>query len=165
MDPKYRRPRIGLGVLASALVAGGATAILAALGPAGWIAIGITGLIAALAKWGPGMFDAVFAGLDRVAKAMDAFLAWLGTVADKIKGLFAATPENKKLNDEFQKNSLGATPMRFNPGQAPVKVTPISLSLNVDGRTLAQVVSDKLDALYRYDTSSPAFDGGSRWGT
>jgi hypothetical protein len=46
-----------------------------------------------------------------------------------------------------------------------MQATPISLSLNVDGRTLAQVVSDKLDALYRYDTSSPAFDGGSRFGS
>jgi len=52
---------------------------------------------------------------------------------------------------------------RFEPGQAPIQATPISLSLNVDGRTLAQVMSDKLDALYRYDTSSPAFNGGGRY--
>lgn len=53
---------------------------------------------------------------------------------------------------------------RFDPGQAPIQATPISLSLNVDGRTLAQVVSDKLDALYRYDTSAPAFSGAGRYG-
>src|SRR4051812_39437029 len=39
---------LGIGALGTALVAGGAVAILAALGPAGWIAAGITALGMAL---------------------------------------------------------------------------------------------------------------------
>jgi hypothetical protein len=43
-------------------------------------------------------------------------------------------------------------------------VTPISLSLNVDGRTLAQAVSEVLEDLAEHATGSPNYNGVSHFG-
>ncbi len=48
--------------------------------------------------------------------------------------------------------------------EKPMRATPVSLSLNVSGRALAQTVTDELDSLYRYDTNAPAANGTGRYG-
>jgi hypothetical protein len=56
------------------------------------------------------------------------------------------------------------SPMNFlqGPDKSP-KATPISLSLNIDGRTLAQTVSQQLADLLTFPTGAPAADGWGRW--
>jgi hypothetical protein len=48
-------------------------------------------------------------------------------------------------------------------GNTQPKATPISLSLSVDGRTLAQVISEQLTELMTFPTQAPAADGYSLW--
>lgn len=43
------------------------------------------------------------------------------------------------------------------------RAQPISLSLNVDGRTLAQAISEQLENLYGFPTGAPSPDGASRY--
>jgi hypothetical protein len=40
---------------------------------------------------------------------------------------------------------------------------PISLSLNVDGRTLAQSMSEQLEELYEHATGAPSYNGQSHF--
>lgn len=165
---------VGLGILAGALVGGGVIAIAAALGPAGWLAAGLIGLGAAAVAWGPqiqGAMDKVrdfFLNLQsRVLNSIysmgDAIFNALKSVWDKITALFSAftKPENKTPTIDDQ-GLLHYN--RFEPGGHQTKPQSISLSLNVDGRTLARAISEQMDALYRYQTSTPAFNGTQRFG-
>ncbi len=54
-------------------------------------------------------------------------------------------------------------PTSFDPGTNRTKATPISLSLNVDGRTLAQSISEQLEYLYEHATGAPSYDGSRRF--
>jgi hypothetical protein len=50
----------------------------------------------------------------------------------------------------------------FPGGSSPApKAAPISFSLNIDGRSLAKAMIDKIDAVYRYQTNTPAFNGAN----
>ncbi|WP_407146234.1 hypothetical protein [Bradyrhizobium sp. ORS 86] len=49
------------------------------------------------------------------------------------------------------------------PGVAPQASRPISLSLNIDGRTLAQAVSDVLQSYYTFATQAPGADGTGQY--
>jgi hypothetical protein len=155
----------GLAALGLALTAGGVAALIAAMGPAGWIVTGIGALVAAAAKWGPDILKGVYSGLEGIADAMNRFIAWLGTIVAKIKGFFgggSGAGEDDSIN---RSNEMLKHLNRFEPGVGgPVKPQPISLSLNIDGRTLAQAVSQQQDALYRYETNPTAFNGSGRYG-
>lgn len=58
----------------------------------------------------------------------------------------------------------GAAPMKFNPADIKVKANPITLALNIDGRTLAQTISQEIDYLHEHPTSAPSYDNTSRFG-
>jgi hypothetical protein len=60
----------GLAALGVVLTGAGIVALLAALGPAGWIAAGIAGVALAAAKWGPDIFKGLYSALDTAAGAM-----------------------------------------------------------------------------------------------
>lgn len=62
------------------------------------------------------------------------------------------------------KKNESYVPMKFDPGTSRTKVTPISLSLNVDGRTLAQSISEQLEQLYEHATGAPSYNGQSHFG-
>jgi hypothetical protein len=49
------------------------------------------------------------------------------------------------------------------PPKGEQAAKPISLTLNIDGRTLARVVSEKQEALYRYETNPTDFNGSGRF--
>ncbi|UGY23716.1 hypothetical protein HU675_0038185 [Bradyrhizobium septentrionale] len=51
----------------------------------------------------------------------------------------------------------------WNPGIERNKPSQISLSLQIDGRTLAQAISDELEALLGFPTGAPSPDGVGRW--
>lgn len=90
---------------------------------------------------------------------MTKFINWLGGIADKIKGFFTG----KNAPEQVYPGGTSRGPIHngsFHPGTGgPMKPTPISLSLNVDGRTLAQAISDQLASLYGFPTGAPAADG------
>jgi hypothetical protein len=125
----------------------------------------ITGVTAVFEALGKIPWESIAGGLasfnTEIAKLADGISSFF----NKTKGLFGGGSSPKdgfgKDLDEGNKNYV---PMRFMPGNNQNKAQPLSLSLNVDGRTLAEVISDKLDSLYRYDTTSPAFNGTSRYG-
>ena len=92
--------------------------------------------------------------------AISGFIDYLASIPAKIAQFFTGgSGKGAPTTDD-----LGRVIPSFHPGDVQPKATPISLSLNVDGRTLAQAMSEKLDDLLRYDTSAPAFNGAGRYG-
>jgi hypothetical protein len=140
---------MGLGILAGALVGGGGAAVFAAFGPAGWLVAGIIALGGA----------AVMYRKD-ITAFFDSLNAFFSRLRDSINGLFSSGKGADQFKKELEDSNKLYVPGRFTPGTGgDAKPQPISLSLNVDGRTLAQVVADQLHALYRYETNAPAFNG------
>jgi hypothetical protein len=84
--------------------------------------------------------------------------------ADKIKGLFGSGGDTGQFKKDLEDANKSYVPMRFDPGTSKTKVTPISLSLNVDGRTLAQSISEQLEQLYEHATGAPSYNGQSHFG-
>jgi hypothetical protein len=169
----------GLAVLGVAMTGAGIVALAAAIGPAGWIAAGLIGLGAALIMWWPQIkeffvnfgnglkeFGAVLAQgwkekIDGIKNAIASFIDTIVGLYEKVKGFFVKPVD--KSTEEFSKSLKdGFAPMSFHPGTGQARAQPISLSLNVDGRTLAQAVSDLLDRSTTYPTGAPSPDGGGR---
>jgi hypothetical protein len=144
---------VALGV---GLVALGGIALVALAGLPGLIVAGVAAISAFVTlNWG-----AITAGFDSVRMAISGFIDYLTSIPGKIANFFTGgTPKTPSIDDQGLMHLN-----RFDPGNTQPKATPISLSLNVDGRTLAQAVSEKLDDLLRYDTSAPAFNGAGRYG-
>jgi hypothetical protein len=181
MDPAtLQNLGIGLAVLAGALTGAGIVALAAAIGPAGWIAAGLIGLGGALIMWWPQIkeffvnfgnglkeFGAVLAQgwkekIDGIKNAIASFVDTIVGLYEKVKGFFAAKPD--KAPNIYDQGVMGGLMHlnRFEPGTGQARAQPISLSLNVDGRTLAQAVSDLLDRSTTYPTGAPSPDGGGR---
>ncbi|SHN83576.1 hypothetical protein [Bradyrhizobium erythrophlei] len=137
------------------------SSLIAAMGPAGWIVAGIGALVAAAAKWGPDILKGVYSGLEGIADAMNRFIAWLGTIVGKIKGLFGGAASDE---DTVNRANEGLRHLnRFEPGiGGQPKPQPVYLTLNLDGRRLAQAVSQAQDALYRFQTVPDDFNGAAR---
>jgi hypothetical protein len=152
----------GIATLGVALTGGGMVALVAAIGPAGWIAAGLIAISVAAAKWGPDLLKGVYAGLDGMAAAINRFVAWLGTIVAKIQGMLGLSPADKGAIDNSHNGEGGIWKNRFDPGTSKSKPPTISLALNVDGRALARVVSQAQEALYRYETNPTDFNGAGR---
>jgi hypothetical protein len=170
----------GLAVLGVAMTGAGIVALAAAIGPAGWIAAGLIGLGAALIMWWPQIkeffvnfgnglkeFGAVLAQgwkekIDGIKNAIASFVDTIVGLYEKVKGFFTAKPD--KAPNIYDQGVMGGLMHlnRFEPGTGQARAQPISLSLNVDGRTLAQAVSDLLDRSTTYPTGAPSPDGGGR---
>lgn len=61
-------------------------------------------------------------------------------------------------------NPGAASPMGYLQGPPKAtKAQPISLSLNIDGRTLAQAMSDQIADLLNFPTGAPAANGLQQW--
>jgi hypothetical protein len=170
---------IGLGILAGALT-GGMVALVAALGPAGWIAVALIGTAAAVTIYWPQIkeffvnfgnglkeFGAVLAQgwkekIDGIKNAIASFIDTIVGLYERVKGFITAKPD--KAPNICDQGVMGGLMHlnRFEPGTGQARAQPISLSLNVDGRTLAQAVSDLLDRSTTYPTGAPSPDGGGR---
>jgi hypothetical protein len=57
----------------------------------------------------------------------------------------------------------GLIPARFSPGSNQQRPQPVSLSLNIDGRTLAQVISELQSSQYEFPGGAPAPNGLTAW--
>jgi hypothetical protein len=151
MDPNALKALgVGLGALAAAFTVGGIALVAAAIGTGGWLAAGITALGIAAVTY-----------RKEITAFFDSLNAFFSRLRDSINGLFSSGKGADQFKKELEDSNKLYVPGRFTPNAGQPKSQPISLSLNVDGRTLAQVVSDKIDALYRYETNSPAFNGAS----
>jgi hypothetical protein len=110
-------------------------------------------------------WGSITAGLETVKNALNAFVDALAGIAAKMVKPFT-NPGNVPGVDNPAGDFGGIkkdSNFRFDPGSGgTLKAQPISLSLNVDGRTLAQMVSDKLEYLYEHPTGAPSYDGMRR---
>jgi len=108
---------------------------------------------------------------EKISNGLASFTSAITTVADKVQaiagqlqGLFGGGAGPK---GEFQKNldeaNKNYVPMNFHPGSQPLKASPISLTLNMDGRTLAQAMSEQLEYLYEHATGAPSYDGSRKF--
>ncbi len=119
---------------------------------------GISTMFGALAQlpWG-----AISSGL----AAVNAGLSGLAGALDKLKGFFGIGGANAKPAEPSFQDRWGGLKQHsmFNPGTTELKAAPISLSLNIDGRVLAQNVSEQLDYLYEHATGSPNYNAQSHF--
>jgi hypothetical protein len=94
---------------------------------------------------------------EKIRDALDSAGKFFG----KIEGIFSGKLETPR--QVYPGGTMRPQLNMFHPGEKATKPQPINLTLNVDGRTLAQTVSEKLDTLFRYDTNAPAFNGAGRF--
>ena len=76
-----------------------------------------------------------------------------------------ASNHNDRFPPAFVRGKDGKPwhPTSFDPGTSRVKATPISMSLNVDGRQLAQSISEQLENLYEHATGAPFRGRMKQW--
>ncbi len=92
-----------------------------------------------------------------IYSAIAGFIDRIIGLAGKIGGMFSNPNKGGESGD-----SVGSglnQPMNFNPGAREAPKQQFALSLNIDGRTLAQSVSDEMTSLYAFATGGSASDG------
>ena len=174
----------GLGLLGLALTGAGGVAIVAALGPLGWVVIaaaGIAAVIYGLTKipWGE-----VWSGLKDIgAKIVEAIgfsarfaigaipeiFSQLGSaILDALKNVISQVGRGLGIDPANKGTSPGQTgrpwkenivPQSFSPGQRTMTAQPIQISMNIDGRSLGQAVSEQLMYLATFSGSAPSANG------
>jgi hypothetical protein len=173
-----------LAAIAAALVIMGGVAIVSLLGlPAAiaGLAAGLAALVAfnwealksglvsvkdAFIAFESFKFEMVKAGFDMITNAISNFVSSLVEFAKSIPGMvLKGLGIGKGEGGPSDKGGASGSwaPTSFSPGQIKPKATPISMSLNVDGRTLAQAISEQLEFLYEHATGAPSYDGTRRF--
>lgn len=146
---------IAAGGIAAAAVAMGGIALASLIGiptavaGIGALALAVSGLM--VIEW-----DKVRGYLLAFNDSITTFINWLGSIAEKVKGFFSGKNAPEQV---YPGGTLRQKSSFFDPGQRQMKPQPISMSLNIDGKTLAQAVSDQLANLYGFPTGAPAADG------
>lgn len=253
LDPNtVKNIAIGIGMLAGALTMAGGVALLAALGPAGWIALGAAGVAAAVyalshvdwnkakgeiasfsanarqalsnidwggiqdsltrfvkqtsislrtIRWDDAASQVLALAQDAIAKTRSVYwknvgqpilnlvqdtfnvlgdmlgkINWKGigdaiwsmvkSITDAAASLGVGTLKSLGIDKGGSHTSPGKTGKpaeekhsMFRPATGTSKDKPISLALNIDGRTLAQAVSEQLAKLSEHNTIAPASYG------
>ncbi|SHG91952.1 hypothetical protein [Bradyrhizobium erythrophlei] len=107
-----------------------------------------------------------------IESAISGFINFIEGLYNRVKGLVgpsAPLPESHTAPNAYgswtpaQMLAAGMSPVSFNPGTDRPKPQPVSLSLNVDGRTLAQTVSAQLAELMMFPTGAGAPDHWGQW--
>jgi hypothetical protein len=164
----------GLGAIAVALAAAGVVTLVSfAAVPA--LIVGVGAAVAALIaiNW-----QAITSIFDSIKSAIAAFIEFLASIPGKLRGMLPDAgwgPErdesgHMKKPGVFDKylwgdpaDSAPKKNMMFSPGSSQMKPQPVSLSLSVDGRTLAQAVSEQLSSLMAFPNQAAAHDGYAGW--
>jgi hypothetical protein len=120
----------------------------------------MTGIGSVFEAFGRLPFEVITSSLASVNSGLAGFAGMIERVRNALGiGGAEAKPVDPTFNDRFDALKH---PMRFDPGTSTTKATPIALSLNVDGRVLAQSMSEQLEQLYEHATGArPAFRAGS----
>jgi len=106
----------------------------------------------------------LLAALNPVMTAISQFIDWIGGIIGSIgKFMDLSRFLEHKTNFEGSGPSGGGSiiPANFTPGEKKQVLQPIQMTLNIDGRTLAQAVSDILEDLYTHPTGAPSPNGWS----
>lgn len=159
-----------VGALAIGMIALGGVAIAVVAGIPGLLLAGV----AALAGYAAIEWDKFKAGYQVLQDAANAFQASMQQMAKavwdfikSIPGTLAKpfiNPGNTPPVDDPSGAGAFKEKMKFNPGDIKMKAAPITLALNVDGRALAQTVSQEIDYLHEHPTSAPSYDTARRFG-
>ena len=72
-------------------------------------------------------------------------------------------PVDPKFNEELRKGNESYVPMRFESGRDSGRGGPITLALNIDGRTMAQATIDSIDGMTTFPSQAPTPDGTGRY--
>ncbi|WP_024517076.1 hypothetical protein [Bradyrhizobium sp. Tv2a-2] len=163
--------------VAGGLIAIGAASLLALFGTGGVI-FAIVASVGALvaANWGyvangfRELGDIIWKDWTEkfraITSGLAAFWDFIVSMYDKVK-LFVAPPQSpsdqKSADDLVNGLKSGIQLQSFHPGSDDRRHGNLTLSLNIDGRTLAQTVSDQLQALTEFSMGGPAADGIGRY--
>jgi hypothetical protein len=149
-----------IGAIGAALIAIGGIALATLVG----IPAAVSGIVVAVVALAALEWDKVRGYLLAFNQAVTDFIKNLAIIADSAKGLlkgFGIEPGGSGTSPG--KTGKPWHPTSFDPGTNKIKAQPISLSLNVDGRTLAQSISEQLEYLYEHATGAPAYNGQSHF--
>lgn len=181
----------GMWTTAAAMVGIGTAAVIAGallLAPGGAVIVALTALAGfltyvgamddikaqgGLERWlkSTSIMDAIQRWLDSTT-IMDSLVAFFNRLRDAIEGFIRSLPgkipflggggvEAPSFKDRW--DSLPKTPTVFNPSNSKQVLQPVQISLNLDGRTLAQAISDILEDISRHPTSSAVPDSSARF--
>ncbi len=166
-----------VGAIAAALVAIGGISLVALAGLPGLITAGVAAITAIIAiNWqkivedfthfkdavtglGSIAWQKITSMFDGIKNAISSFIDAVANILGKVGWMFGFG-SNKMPG--IEEHPLKHKSM-FNPSVAPTKASPIALSLDIDGRTLAQAMSDQFESLYGYPTGAPSPDGSGRF--
>lgn len=155
----------GAVALAAGLAIAGTIAMgaaVAALAPTGALVAAIIGLGTALATIAVIEWDKIRSGFDAIKNAIVSFVDWLGGVAATLHKYLDPFNLFKQSGPEKPAAATGGPSLQlgsFNPATGAPNVIQSNISLNVDGRLLAQAVSDAFETLYNHPTGAPAANG------
>ena len=141
------------------------------------VAMGVLGGVALVAIAGlPGLIIAVVAGIaalaalewhritelfDGIKKGISGFIDYMVAIYSQIGGLFTGgSGKGAPTTDDFGR----VIPQSFQPGTNKPQEPPINITMQLDGKTLSQVMLDRISKAYNFDTSSPGFNGASFFG-
>jgi hypothetical protein len=152
-----------LAAIGVALAAIGGIALASLIG----IPVALTGLAVAVGTLVALNWGAVTAGVDSVKNAILGLFQFLFEVGfkmgEKLKGWFAPKDLDPGTKDFMEGLRHNQSLRQFSPGTGQPKATPITLKLDVDGRTMAQTMATAFDQLYEHATGAPSYDGSRRY--
>lgn len=98
-----------------------------------------------------------------IVGAVSGFIDQLLNIVGKAAWLFGfGSNKIDGMREDSLKKKSNFVPGEFNPGAREMPKQQLALSLNIDGRTLAQSVSDEIQAMYAFNTSAAAGSGVGR---
>lgn len=155
---------VALAGLAAAFAAFAVTAVISVLtmlAPGGLIVVAILGLVGALGALAGLNWDKVQSVVDSLNKVGAIFRAIDEWSSIKIPPWMQwnSQPQKQSFQGEGSFGGARIIPANFNPGEKKQVLQPITIALNLDGRTLGQAVSEVLEDLYTHPTGPPQANG------
>ncbi|MFH0295658.1 hypothetical protein AAFX91_00240 [Bradyrhizobium sp. 31Argb] len=123
---------------------------------------GLGAVAAALHELSKVQWQTIVAAFDGIKNAIMSFIEWLESIPGRLRGWFG-NPNGAGRSDGDSVGKGLNQPMRFVPGTNRNIHIQNATNLNIDGRTLAQAISDQLEQLYGFPTGAPSPDGSGRY--
>jgi hypothetical protein len=155
-----------IGVGSGLIVLGGLLSgalISTIIGGAATIGIVVTALGAAVATLVALNWSSVTSTFYGIVGAISNFLDQIAALYGRVQSMLIphapTDPANKAVNDALK----NIAPMRFEPGRDSGRGGPVTLALNIDGRTMAQAMIDNIDGMTTFPSQAPTPDGTGRY--